>query len=82
MVVLGHSNVQQAIALDFSDALRSATLLRPRMGALRPNLVFTPMRIFRQALRIQLPSAVVPRETGGFVFHHTTRTETGKYYGE
>ena len=28
----------------------SATLLRPRTGALRPNLVFTPKRIFRQAL--------------------------------
>ena len=50
MAVLGHSDVQRANAPDFSNALRSATLLRPRTGALRPNLVFTPMRIFRQAL--------------------------------
>ena len=38
VAVLGHSIVQQVIALEFSNAARSATLLRPGTGALRPNL--------------------------------------------
>ena len=38
VAVLGHSNVQRAIALGFSNAFRSDTLLRPRTDALRPNL--------------------------------------------
>ena len=39
VAVLGHSTVQGAMALGFSNDLRSVTLLRPRTGALRPNLV-------------------------------------------
>ena len=37
MAVLGHSNAQRAIALSFSNDLRSVTMLRPRTGALRRN---------------------------------------------
>ena len=37
MAVLGRSNVQRAIALSFSNALRGVTMLRPRTGALRRN---------------------------------------------
>ena len=43
VVVLGHNDVQQVIASCFFNIHLIITLLRPRTGALRPNLISSPI---------------------------------------